>query len=273
IDSGTSLLSSVSSPTRLSPYANVYTQLIGTFTLLFSTLNSLPAPVLAVCRVQLWAWIAWFPFLFYASSWVAQQPGGSVRAGSRALLANAVVSLATMMLAPRMVGASHATGYEGRLFAIWAGSLVLFFMLMQATLLVRGVGWATVLIAAVGVPWGVANWAPFGVLAEVIAEEEVGTRPTVHDSVEMEEAAVDLDNDGATLGPAQSRAGMILGIHNMYIVFPQFIATLLSSFIFWLSQGDASSARDSFGLSLRVASVCALVAAGIADRVARKGAV
>ncbi|GAA5972190.1 hypothetical protein JCM8115_007152 [Rhodotorula mucilaginosa] len=76
--------------------------------------RQLPIPVRRVCYVQFFAWTAWFPFLFYATTYVAEELYASLpddgtplpsldaatRSGSFALLLYSLVSLAAGSLLP-----------------------------------------------------------------------------------------------------------------------------------------------------------------------------
>lgn len=39
---------------------------------LWTKMRDLPPRIRAICRVQFWSWIGWFPFLFYGSTWVGE---------------------------------------------------------------------------------------------------------------------------------------------------------------------------------------------------------
>jgi solute carrier family 45 protein 1/2/4 len=86
---------------------------------------TLPAPVQRVCNVQFFAWMGWFPFLFYSTTWVAEiyssealqddgsdptedKVGQATRAGSLAFLIYSLVSLGTSIFLPLMVSSSYA---------------------------------------------------------------------------------------------------------------------------------------------------------------------
>lgn len=76
--------------------------------------HQLPIPVRRVCYVQFFAWTAWFPFLFYATTYVAEELYASLphdgtplpsldaatRSGSFALLLYSLISLAAGSLLP-----------------------------------------------------------------------------------------------------------------------------------------------------------------------------
>lgn len=39
---------------------------------LWIRIRDLPPRIQAICNVQFWSWIGWFPFLFYGSTWVGE---------------------------------------------------------------------------------------------------------------------------------------------------------------------------------------------------------
>lgn len=41
-------------------------------TQIYSTTRNIPERIKAICMVQFWSWIGWFPFLFYSSTWVGE---------------------------------------------------------------------------------------------------------------------------------------------------------------------------------------------------------
>lgn len=91
-------------------------------TAITSSIWNLPKPIQRICNVQFFAWIGWFPFLFYSTTWVAeiydrnalQQPnddsdavGQATRAGSFAFLVYSIVSLGASFLLPLIVAPSY----------------------------------------------------------------------------------------------------------------------------------------------------------------------
>ncbi|KAI8845901.1 hypothetical protein BJ741DRAFT_586082 [Chytriomyces cf. hyalinus JEL632] len=275
--------------------------------------HKLPKNISKICLIQFWAWIAWFPFLFYASPWVASkyipnmvsQAGQSAslhdqnasdsedatRAGSFALLLNSIVSLATMVIIPRWIGTvctSRSRLYIPLLLHIWAFSLVSFAFLLECTAYVKSVYGASLVIALLGVPWGIATWIPLGIISEYLSssqsrvsgsQQSRSFHPVSTASDEPVELRCGFENDvhhhsiqSDTESPLS--AGVVLGIHNVYIVIPQLISTLLTSAVFWMEQEagpDAPLERDQdlFGLCLRLGSFSALVAAFLAYRASR----
>lgn len=77
---------------------------------IFQSIKNLPKPIRRVCFVQLFAWMGWFPFLFYSTLWVGQvmakehgiDPDKDVatRAGERALFLHAITAAVFGWLLP-----------------------------------------------------------------------------------------------------------------------------------------------------------------------------
>ncbi|GJN89859.1 hypothetical protein Rhopal_002848-T1 [Rhodotorula paludigena] len=161
--------------------------------------KQLPRPVRRVCFVQFFAWTAWFPFLFYSSTYVAEAyysslPRGTprppadeaTRAGSFALLIYAIVSLAAGAIIPFLteIGFSFPSlpsrvGPAGR-FALslitprnaWTIGLAWYTFCILATFWTKSVVGATLIVAFVGVPWAITCWVPYALVMEAIREVE-----------------------------------------------------------------------------------------------------
>jgi solute carrier family 45 protein 1/2/4 len=197
---------------------------------------NLPLPIQQICNVQLFAWLAWFPFLFYATSWISDltnSDDGHAR-GSLSLLLFSVVSLFTGILVPR-------TSSEPFLYKLWGVSLLVQGTLFLSAYFTSNTFFAILIIACAGVPWGVQVWAPFCLIGQYCMQAEN------EDTDEINTGAVqglvsfcDTDDNeeprNSRLVSNQERieSGAILGIHNVYIVMPQLISSLLGSFVFFL---------------------------------------
>lgn len=57
-----------------------------TLATLWTRMRDLPPRIQAICNVQFWSWIGWFPFLFYGSTWVGKSPLSSKQDGGLPLL-------------------------------------------------------------------------------------------------------------------------------------------------------------------------------------------
>ncbi|KAG0231446.1 hypothetical protein BGW41_002183 [Actinomortierella wolfii] len=105
--------------------SSTLSEFLGGFRTIFQSIRHLPLQIQRLCNVQFFAWMGWFPFLFYSSTYVAeiytrekQGDQGSdgntespsaelndaaVRAGSYSLLVYSIVSLAASILLPVFV--------------------------------------------------------------------------------------------------------------------------------------------------------------------------
>ncbi|KAJ1900142.1 hypothetical protein LPJ66_001665 [Kickxella alabastrina] len=171
---------------------------------IFTSIRSLPLVIKRVCRIQLFAWIGWFPFLFYSTTYVAGLYAAShsgngeskdklmedgTRAGSLAMFGQAVSSLAFSVVLPAFTysaasraplhrqGENRALRLVRKLRAMvsvglptmWAISLAVFSASMFATLFTSSVRGASWLIAVCGFSWAMAIWAPFSIIGETIS--------------------------------------------------------------------------------------------------------
>ena len=309
---------------------------IAFFKSVFTSIRGLPTQIRRVCIVQIFAWIGWFPFLFYITTYVGYlyadpkfraNPDLSeeeinkifeigTRLGSYALLIYSITSLAASIILPiiivptydepeksstaRMTNGSltslgerrsdspifvrkapSTSSARGRWSAVmssiqiqvpgltlrraWMYSHLLFAILMWLTLFVKSVTGATILIAMVGIPWALTNWAPFALIAA-----EISRRDAIRRGLRRPPQA----DEGHLLAHARAdepseQAGIVLGIHNVAVAAPQVISTLVSSVIFMMLQRPRGQAGDdSVGWVLRFGGLCALVAAWFTRKVA-----
>ncbi|GJN89623.1 hypothetical protein Rhopal_002610-T1 [Rhodotorula paludigena] len=184
---------------------------------IWTTIRTLPRPIQQVFNVQFTGWIGWFPIMFFSSTWVAEiyvktrfdaateladAPddirADATRAGTRAMLFQSVVSLATSIILPPFVANNdiHASpassrdahqpfsrlGKEGwkrfvpdlpldwlSLPLLWAISNSVFSGLLFFGTWIAGTVWSSsFIIAASGFAWAVTNWAPFAILGDLI---------------------------------------------------------------------------------------------------------
>jgi len=90
----------------------------------------LPPRIQSICWAQFWAWIGWFPFLFYSSTWVGETYfrfdashdvkeskdalGDIGRIGSMALVVFSMVTFAGAFLLPFLVKSPDEEGFTPR---------------------------------------------------------------------------------------------------------------------------------------------------------------
>ncbi|KAI8909791.1 major facilitator superfamily domain-containing protein [Gorgonomyces haynaldii] len=163
----------------------------------------LPPPMAKLCRAQLLCWLTWFPFLFYASPWIASLSSDNVldgaRQGSLALLLFSIVSLVSGILFPIFFPQSKS---KHLLYNIWSSGLLLLGFLLILSPFVSDRVLCISIVALVGIPWAIQLWIPFTLLGQFVLEHE------------------------------DWEAGLANGIMNIYIVLPQLISSLIVSFLF-----------------------------------------
>lgn len=134
---------------------------------------------------------------------------------------------------------------------------------------VKSVTGATVVLATMGISWAIVLWVPFSLVGEYVSydderrqraqlEQAVATAATTTSAAESQQLIENDDFD----------AGMILGVHNMYIVFPQFVVAIMAAFIFAATNasGDPSSGVASV---LAFGGIMALIASAFSRFIVR----
>jgi len=261
------------------------------------SLRNLPRPIQLVCNVIFFAWMGWFPFLFYSTTWVSSiyyqtHPDQDstdwtkgARAGSFALLCYAVVSVISGVTLPTLTTHSipHIT-----LKNVWTFSLLVFSFTMLLTQFVTSVTGATVILALLGISWACIMWIPFALIGEYLhvygesqpteSEATVPVSPygaiTHATSVGNSSLVQHILNatepvDSEWLSCSNCEPGMVLGVLNMYVVFPQFAVALIASSIFYLVDvvdGEGiqdNSTHRGISILLQVSGLMALIAAGL----------
>ncbi|KZT01574.1 MFS general substrate transporter [Laetiporus sulphureus 93-53] len=167
--------------------------------------RNLPSIIRQICMIQFFAWIGWFPVLFYTTEFIAElhkrvHPDSAddpslnaeaTRLGSRAMFYSSILSLASNVVLPFFVceAASSrkllertlnesksrwAKMYERikiHLAMLWAVSHLIFAGCMAATFFYSSVWGATIFTTLTGFSWSITQWAPFSLLAEAILTE------------------------------------------------------------------------------------------------------
>lgn len=173
---------------------------------LLTTLRTLPPSISAICWVQFWSWIGWFPFLFYGSTWVgeiylrydAPSDGSNDalsdvgRVGSRALIVFSFVSFGLSIILPYLARdpsdeeklpftprpprsletvldkVPSCNSWKPTLPVAWLLANLTFTVTMIFAPLVRSVHFATILVALCGLPWAISSWASFALIGTEI---------------------------------------------------------------------------------------------------------
>ncbi|EAW09442.1 putative sucrose transporter [Aspergillus clavatus NRRL 1] len=185
----------------------------GTLQVIFQLLKTtmdLPPRIQAICWAQFWAWIGWFPFLFYSTTWVGETYfryevpkdtpqskdflGEIGRVGSLSLVVFSSVTFISSVLLPFCVQPpdSKRPGFTPRpppgiaallkkitairpdLQTTWLISHVMFAATMIFAPLAQSRAFATFLVAICGIPWAVTSWAPFAFMGVEINKLAMG---------------------------------------------------------------------------------------------------
>ena len=153
---------------------------------IFKMILWLPERIRAICWVQFWAWIGWFPFLFYNATWVGEvyfryEPNVNIadsvdvlgdigRVGSRALVVYSFVTFAASIAIPWLVQSSEQerrgftprpppalapilniiNKYKPDLATAWMFSHLMFAGAMFLAPFVRSLHMATILVSICG---------------------------------------------------------------------------------------------------------------------------
>lgn len=161
---------------------------------IYNTTMNLPPRIQAICNIQLWSWIGFFPFLFYSSQWIGEvyfrfdaphdvkqskdALGDIGRIGSFALSIFSCITFAGAFLLPLIIKAPDEENFTARppealagfistynkykpdlvTSWIWGNSLFAFAMLL--TPFAHSFRFATFLVCLCGLPWAIASWAP-----------------------------------------------------------------------------------------------------------------
>lgn len=111
---------------------------------IFNTALDLPPRIQAICWVQFWSWIGWFPFLFYSTTWVGETYfrydapldvkeskdvlGDIGRIGSMSLVVFSLVTTTGAMFLPMLIKSPDEHQFTPRPPAALAGFLSKFNM-------------------------------------------------------------------------------------------------------------------------------------------------
>ncbi|KAI9032668.1 major facilitator superfamily domain-containing protein [Phycomyces nitens] len=250
-----------------------------TFLYIWRAFRFLPRPIQTLCNTQFFAWMGWFPFLFYSTQWVSDlyfvanppQEGDDwaegTRAGSFALLCYSIVSVFAGIVVPDLSSRFEKVKLFSLLNIYTASHLIVAGALLSAWF-VRSVTAATVILAIMGIPWAIVLWVPFSLVGEYVSFEDERRQIAAVTHPASSSTVVRLEDQ-----KEEFDAGMILGVHNMYIVFPQFAVAIISSAIFAAADSITDGDKDSSSIApvLAFGGLMAIVAAGFSRYIIRVG--
>ncbi|GJD02329.1 sucrose transporter [Colletotrichum higginsianum] len=221
--------------------------------------ESLPPISLQVCKMQLVAWMAWFPITYYSSTYSDYRLIEVARlCGSFSVLSFASVSFLTSLCLPAVTG--HMAARRRRPNRAWhdVGGMPLSRLLVHAqrllafcmflTLFAWTVPVATTIVSVAGVSWAVSMWVPFALINAEIA---------------------DMRNPSSALYVPGEQAGWILGMHNMAISLPQLASALVCSVLFKVF--ESFRVLDGVAWAFRLSGVAMLVASRYSGKLESMG--
>lgn len=259
--------------------------------LIHQSVNRLSSQTRRVFAVQFASWFGWFLFLFYATTYIGQLyvnpifdqhrdlPDEEIdekwvdatRIGTFALFINAIVSFAASIILPLLIPSGkkdevndsgpswripffkERVGTGLTLRRLWLLSHILFAACMLSTLFISTTGAASVMTGIIGIPWAITSWAPWAFIAAEIGQQNTEHSPQ---SSRHDEAST----EGGDTGIA-GQAGIVLGLHNVFISLPQIVSSLFSSVVFKLLQKPRGEPWDeSVAWVMRFGGCVALVA-------------
>ena len=171
---------------------------------------------------------------------------------------------------------------------VWTFSLLVFSLTMLSTHFVASVSGATVVLALLGISWACIMWIPFALIGEYLnvydenqpSNENEPTAPIFSygaiKPVTSDEGSSSYHQDtrhhpitDEFLSCSTCEPGMVLGVLNMYIVFPQFAVAIIASAIFYfVDLGERKSFADDstyngISILLQFSGLMALIATGL----------
>lgn len=237
---------------------------------IYHTTMTLPARIQAICNIQLWSWIGWFPFLFYSTTFVGEiyfrfdaphdvkdskdALGDIGRIGSLSLVVFSIVTFTGAFILPILIKSPDEEGFTARppaalagiittlnerkpdLLTAWTWGHSLFAIAMVLTPFAHSFRFATLLVALCGLPWAIACWAPNTYLGVEVNRLSSSTpsislrRPTL--TSHPSASSVEKGPDSLDSTSTGELSGLYFGILNIYTTIPQFIGTFISMVVF-----------------------------------------
>lgn len=268
--------------------------------LILQSISHLSPQTLRVFAIQFASWFGWFSFLFYATTYIGQLyvnpifdeyrdlPDDEIdkiwvdatRLGTFALFINAIVSFAASIILPLFISSDRKDGVSTStdtdsgsswrmpqigpvltLRRLWLVSHILFAACMFSTFWISSTQGASAMTGVIGIPWAITSWAPWAFIAAEIGQDRpISEQEVHHNHIDSESLAE--TGDGDTDTGIAGQAGIVLGLHNVFISLPQIVSSLFSSAMFKMLQKSRGEPWDeSVAWVMRFGGCVALVAA------------
>lgn len=174
------------------------------FKSIFRGVVNMPSPVARVCVVQFFSWVGWFTYILFMTTWVGEDiygGDGNAPVGtpareafdkgvSKASLAMTYNAAVTMVFSVVIAKIAQVIGYK----LVYCISQLILAACLISTIKITTDVWATVIIAACGIPWTVTMVLPFAIIGQ---------------------------------GVSAGESGLYMGVLNIFVVVPQIIVSLI----------------------------------------------
>ena len=226
---------------------------------------------------------------YYSTQWVsdiyfATHPSDDnrnwtegTRAGSFALLCYSICSVIAGVVIPAIAAKFEKVRFF-RLDTIYTTSLLISAAALLSAWFIRSVSAATIILTVMGIPWAIVLWIPFSLVGEYVSfEDERRQKLLLQESVNTSSSSSSSSESPRQLEEDQQKqkeefdAGMILGVHNIYIVLPQFVTSAIAGFIFAAADATTPGSDEVSGVAsvLAFGGLMSLVAAGFSRFILR----
>ena len=256
------------------------------FQQVFKSIRRLPPQTRKVCEVEFFAWIGFFPQLFYSSSYIGDiyvQPyleanpnmtpeetdalyENATRVGTFALLVYAITSLSTNVLLPFLIAPSYdvpsasSKKDQPKLLTQILSYLVILGLTLRRAWLISHLIFASCMFSTLVVRSISGATALIGIVG--VSWALTLWAPFAIISAEVSKLEELRRSRGVPDDGTADQAGVILGIHNMSVAAPQILATIGSSIIFRFLQKPRGVPGDhSMAVVLACGGIFTLVAA------------
>ncbi|RKF63138.1 General alpha-glucoside permease [Erysiphe neolycopersici] len=236
---------------------------------IYATARKLPPRIQALCNIQLWSWIGWFPFHFYGTTFVGEiyyryeapqavklssdALGDIGRRGSQALVLFSSVNLMAALILPQFIKSPDKEEFTHRppaliarlverinkcrhdLLTAWICGQMLFICTMIFTPFARSFQFATFLIALCGLPWMLSSWAPVTFMGMEVNRLSMRSS-SIPLASQLESGDLSIPSFDKEIrdnkGSQGGDSGLYFGIFNIYTTIPQLIGTFISMTVF-----------------------------------------
>ena len=200
--------------------------------LTFPTLNNTQMTIFAATTLS---WFGWFVFLFFSSSFITELKF-SILDASSLLFAFSISSLCSSLCIPIL-----STSFKISHVNLWIFGQLGFALSLFSTFMITSFRSCVLLFSMVGISFAITLNAPYCLLSESINNSEF---ETVFESEDDLAVAKFLE---------EKQGGAILGLMNVCVVVPQFLAIGCCSIVFRLF--EVMEWNGVFGWCLRIAGV------------------